>query len=283
VSAFEPGVYDMPENVYHADPVPGGSLSASGAKKLLACPARFDYDRRHPPAPTSSMELGTAVHKLVLGRGAEIVVINAENWRKKADQDKAKEARAAGKVPLLTAERERAQAIADAVFDHPVAGSLFMGGQPERSLFWRDEEFGIWRRARLDWLPGVSPGRMIIPDLKTCKSGGASKAEITKAIVNYRYDMQAATYTDAVTALGLDDDPAFLFVFVETEPPHLVNIADLDDEDMYIGRELMRRACERYRDCLETGVWPGYEAETGDGITHISLPPWAARALEVSA
>jgi len=31
----EPGVYDIPEDAYHRDPVKGGSLSYSGAKKLL--------------------------------------------------------------------------------------------------------------------------------------------------------------------------------------------------------------------------------------------------------
>jgi hypothetical protein len=47
----EPGVYDIAEDHYHADPVPGGSLSNSGAKKLLppSCPAKFAYEREHPP------------------------------------------------------------------------------------------------------------------------------------------------------------------------------------------------------------------------------------------
>ena len=31
----KPGVYDLPEDDYHADPVPDWSLSASGAKLLL--------------------------------------------------------------------------------------------------------------------------------------------------------------------------------------------------------------------------------------------------------
>lgn len=36
----EPGVYDLPAEVYHADPVEGGSLSSTGARKLLppSCP-----------------------------------------------------------------------------------------------------------------------------------------------------------------------------------------------------------------------------------------------------
>ena len=84
---FQAGIYpDMPEDAYHADPVPGGSLSASGAKKLLACPARFAYDRDRLPQATAAMELGTAAHKLVFGVGAQLAVVDAENWRTKAAQ-----------------------------------------------------------------------------------------------------------------------------------------------------------------------------------------------------
>ena len=34
----KPGIYEMPEDDYHADPVPDWSLSASGAKLLLDLP-----------------------------------------------------------------------------------------------------------------------------------------------------------------------------------------------------------------------------------------------------
>ena len=48
LTVTEPGVYAMPFDVYLADPVPGGSLSTSGAKTLLnACPAIFAYERKH--------------------------------------------------------------------------------------------------------------------------------------------------------------------------------------------------------------------------------------------
>jgi len=35
IQVTAPGVYDIPAEAYHADPVPGGSLSASGARDLL--------------------------------------------------------------------------------------------------------------------------------------------------------------------------------------------------------------------------------------------------------
>jgi hypothetical protein len=271
----QPGVHDIPEADYHADPVPEGSLSASGAKKLLACPARYRYDALCPPQPSAAMEFGTAVHKLVLGKGADLVVIDAENYRTKAAQDQAKAARAAGQVPLLTRERAHAQDMAMAVLCHPVAGVLFSGdGDAEKSLFWRDGEYGIMRRARLDWLPGPRPGRMIVPDLKTAVS--ADPAALPRAMANFGYHIQAPWYLDGIRALGLDDDPAFVFVFAEKEPPYLVTVVQLDDDAMRAGRELGRRATEMYRDCTQAGKWPGYS----DEIELISLPPWTLRQLE---
>jgi PDDEXK-like domain of unknown function (DUF3799) len=281
VVVVEPGVYDMPEDVYHRDPVPGGSLSVSGAKKLLPpdCPARFAYDRAHPPVPTHAMEIGTAAHKMVLGIGAQLVVIDAKDYRTQAARDTRDAARLAGKVPLLPAEYAQAQAMADAVRVHPVASALFNpdNGAPERSLFWQDPEMGVWLRSRLDWLPHPVRGwgqRMVIADLKTTAS--ADKASVAKSMHNYGYFQQAPFYSDGVRALGLDDDPAFVFVFVESDPPHLISVAQLDDEAMTIGRALNRIAIERYRDCVEAGVWPGYS----DEIELISLPPWALRQLE---
>ena len=280
VPAFQAGIYsDMPEDVYHADPVPGGSLSCSGAKKLLppSCPAKFKWDHDHPRKPTAAMEFGTATHKLVLGVGADVIVVDAENWRTKVAQEEAKEARAAGKVPLLAAEYAEAAAVADAVRAHPVAGRLFDSdyGAPEQSLFWQDPETGVWLRSRLDWLPFATRNRMIITDLKKAKS--SEPQAIAKAMADYRYFMQASFYVDGVRALGYDNDPAFVFVFVEPEPPYLVTVGQLDDEAMDAGRDLNRQAIERYRDCKESDVWPGYTSE----IVSISLPPWTLRQLEI--
>src|SRR5690606_36787791 len=66
-----PGLYDLPEHIYHADPVPGGSLPSTGAWLLLECPARFRYEHAHPPVPRPHVDFGTAAHKLVLGVGPE--------------------------------------------------------------------------------------------------------------------------------------------------------------------------------------------------------------------
>lgn len=272
----EPGVYDgLDEAAYHADPVPGGSLSASGAKLLLppSCPALYAWRRDHPKV-SAEFDFGTAAHKYVLGTGPKIQHVDAKDWRTRAAQQEAEAARAAGRVPLLVADAEKVRGMAAAIWEHPVASALFdpERGRPEQSLFWRDPGFGIWRRARLDWLPDPRRGgRMVIPDYKTTVS--ADPASIRKHVANYSYHQQAAQYIDGIRALGLDEDPAFLFVFQEKTPPYLVTVVQLDDEAEAAGRARNELAMEIWRDCTQAGVWPGYSQD----IELITLPPWAAR------
>jgi PDDEXK-like domain of unknown function (DUF3799) len=289
VEVTQPGIYDIAEDIYHADPVPGGSLSFSGAKRLLppSCPAKFKWEREHPRQSSQAMELGTAAHKLALGAGADIVVLDYENWRKKEAQDAGKTARLLGKVPMLAAEYAEAEAIAKAVRAHPLAGALLdpACGAPERSLFWQDPATGVWLRSRLDWLqyPGRrnksgKPLPTCIVDLKTTNS--ADPDSIAGSVWKYRYFMQAPFYVDGVCALGYDTAPAFVFVFVETEAPYLVTIAQLDDDALEAGRTMNRLAIERYRDCMSAGLWPGYSPDPENAIERISLSPWSLRLVE---
>ena len=275
----EPGVYgDMPEQIYHADPVPEGSLSSSGARKLLppSCPAKFRYEQLHPSKPTAAMNLGTAAHKMVLGAGAPIVVVDAPDWRTNDAKQQRKNAEARGFVALLPPQYTQVQEMAKAVQAHPLARVLLdrgRGGLAEQSLFWVDAEFGVWCRSRLDWLPPSTTSRYIIVDFKTCEN--ASPDAIRKHVENYGYHIQAACYVEAVEALGIAEDPGFLHVFQETVPPYLVTVAQLDEEAMWEGQRGWREALHRYRDCKDSNIWPG--PPYANEIQLISLPPWARK------
>jgi hypothetical protein len=117
----EPGVYDIPEDAYHRDPVPGGSLSASGAKKLLppSCPALFHHELRNPEPPKRVFELGSAAHKLVLGSGPELVRIDADEWRTNAVKAEVAAARDRGAIPLKPAAYDAVHQMAAALRSHP--------------------------------------------------------------------------------------------------------------------------------------------------------------------
>jgi hypothetical protein len=269
-----PGVYNLPLDVYLADPVPAGSLSSSGARKLLPpnCPARYRYEREHPPTPKPEYDLGHAAHLHALGAGPDLVVVDAADWRTKAAREARADAHTAGKVPLLAAEHDEVVAMAAALRAHPVASRLLHrdAGWPEQSLFWVDKPTGVWRRARLDWLPKPSPARLIIPEYKTCRS--AEPGRLQRAIHEYGYHQQAAWYLAGVQALGLAEQAAFAFVFIfqEKDPPFLVTVAELDAVALRIGSWLNRQALNLYRECVHTGRWPGYS----DDVESIPLPPY---------
>ncbi|HET8681267.1 MAG TPA: PD-(D/E)XK nuclease-like domain-containing protein [Micromonosporaceae bacterium] len=274
-----PGVYDIPAETYHADPVPGGSLSASGARRLLppSCPARYRWWADHHEPPRREYDLGHAAHTLILGAGPQLVVVDAGDWRTKAARQARDDAHAAGHVPLLTADHDTVQAMATALRGHPVAAALLDPARmwPEQTLIWRDHPTGVWRRARLDTLPrpDTSMGsRMILADYKTTGKS-ADPDSIERAVHDHGYHIQAAWYLAGVEALGLADTAAYLLIVQERDPPYLVTVAEIATGALRIGRQLARRAINTYARCVAAGRWPGY----CDDVAYVSLPAWALR------
>jgi hypothetical protein len=274
-----PGVYDqLPADEYHRQP----ALSSSGARKLLApsCPALFRHEQLHGRKPKRVFDLGHAAHALVLGNGPELVEVDAADWRTNKAKQAAAEARERGAVPLLPQEYAEIRAMAAALREHPTASALFdpARGRAEVSLFWRDEESGVDRRARLDWLPDPVPGeRMIVPDYKSTVC--AEPGELRRHAYTFGYNQQAPWYLDAVCAFDMHGryDPAFVFVFQEKTAPYLVTVVEPDVIAMEVGRQLNRRAIEVYARCMRRGVWPGYS----DDIEPLPLPGWVERAYEM--
>lgn len=275
-----PGVYDLPVDQYHADPVAGGSLSSSGARAMLppSCPARYRWELDHPgDRSTRAFDLGTAAHRLVLGVGAPLHVVDAADWRTKAAREERDTMRQAGYVPILTAEHDTVQAMATALRAHPIASALLdpnRGGKPEQTLVWVDQRTGVWCRARLDWLPAVTPGRrMIVPDYKTQAS--VDLESLRRSMATWQYHQQAAWYSDGVRTLGLDPDPGFVFIAQEKTPPYLVVVYYPDWIAMRGAQALNHTARTIWQHCNETGVWPGYASD----IVELSLPRWAEMQL----
>ena len=259
--------HNLPEQQYHAHP----ALSSSGARKLLppSCPAVFDWERRNPPEGKSVFDVGSAAHKLVLGAGLAIRVIDAENWRTKAAQEQRDEARAHDEIPLLTHEYEQVRGMADALGLHPVAEQLFTEGTPELSLFWRDDRSGVDCRARLDWLTANVLGEPVIVDYKTCAS--ADPRALARSVLSYGYHVQHVWYVEAAKATAVAEDPGFLFVCQEKNPPYPVTVVALDAETVALGTRRARRARSIFARCQETGEWPGH----ADDVVRLSLPSWA--------
>lgn len=269
-----PGVYDMPADVYHADPIPrpGRSLSSSGARRIMAtCPAKYIYEADHPKKPTKPMELGSAAHKLILGVGPEVVLVDHEKWNTNAIKAEVAEIRESGGLPLKPAEYEQVHEMAAAIRKHELAAALLGGtGRAEQALFWRDPPTKVWRRALLDWLAPKGPdGRIYLADYKTAES--AHPDAISRSLINFGYHQQGAWYVDAVRALGLAEDVPYLLVVQEKTPPYLVSVVQLTEVAMDAGRHENRKAIRLFARCMKSGQWPPYV----EGVAQVGLPGWA--------
>jgi hypothetical protein len=133
-------------------------------------------------------------------------------------------------------------------------------------MFWRDPAFDLIRRCRWDRLTDDGIGI----DLKTTKD--AEPEALRKTITlehGYGYDLSAAWYLAVAAGLGVDIT-AYALVFVESTEPHPVVVVE-PTEFLDRGTALAAKALRIYRDCLDTGQWPGY-ADTG--FLQLGPPRW---------
>lgn len=260
---MKPGIYDGISNAaYHADP----ALGSTSLKTLATrTPAHYQHDRTHPKS-SDAFTLGTAAHSLILeGDTSSIVVVEADNWLTKAAKEAKAAALAEGMQPLLSKEWAQIRAMQDAVMAHPAAAAAFTGHKAEQSVFW--DEDGLLLKCRPDaWKPGA------LFDLKSTLT--ADPNEFGKTAANFGYHQSAAHYIDGVKAATGETLP-FYFVLAEKTAPYLVSVVELDWEAIDLGRGLNDRAKRIYRECTETGNWPGYPA-----TNPVPLPNWAVYQAE---
>ncbi|SIG07254.1 recE [Mycobacteroides abscessus subsp. abscessus] len=272
---------DVPDTEYHAD---RSALSCSGARLLLppSTPAAFRWYMDHPRKSKREWDFGHMAHRLLLGAGAELCVLEpavhgltkggtiakspraTDTW-KEAEAT----ARAEGRVPVHVDDYRMAQAMADKVREHPTAGPLFNSGSAEVSLAVTDPETGVRLKARPDWI--VTAGnRLTIVDYKTAVSSEPNA--FSRKAPDYGYHIQDVWYRRVAQLLKLDDDPRFLFVVQEKEAPYEVSVLEYQDPiDKAESKRQMREAISIYQRCSAEGKWPGRAPE----ITPIFLPQWA--------
>lgn len=270
-----PGVYDIPAEDYHRDPVVGGSLSSSGARKLMppSCPALFKAWRDGQTSDRAEhFDVGRAAHAHVLGVGDPIEVIDAGGWTTKAAREQRDAAYAAGRTPVLTAQWDAIEAMATRLREHDVAGPLMHpdAGKAEQTIVWRDQTSGVWCRALVDWLT------WLIADYKT--AGDIDPDSVARSTAKYGYHKQLAWYVEGAQVVGLDvPDTALLVVQMKTEP-YLVATYQVHPDDLGRGHEFNRKARDVYRRCVETGRWHGFTDAAGNcsdtSVLPLSLPTW---------
>lgn len=251
---------------YHQNPAVSKSHLDMVAKSPRHYWARFVDPNRVIPEPTPAMVVGSAVHTRVLEPhryGIEYAVAPECDRRTKAGKEVWDEFQAScrGKT-VLTAEQDAlAEAVANAVREHPAAALLLdKPGNAEKSYFWKDSATGERCKCRPDW---HSDCRRLIVDLKT--TDDASPAAFQRSIHKWRYHVQAAWYLRGLSA------EQFVFIAVEKSPPYLCGVYVATPEMVAAGERIADRDLARLSECRAADQWPGYS----DEIVPIDLPRWS--------
>ncbi len=278
-----PGIHmDIPASRYHADPCEIPSLSSSIAKLMLdgAAVHAWHAHTRLGGALTESepsrvKEIGTAVHKMILGRGSEVVPIAGSDYRATAAKIARAEAYAAGKAPILTEDTATATAMAEAFVLQlarisECSGFFSPGAESEVVVIARDPS-GAMLRIMVDRLEITDQG-VVAWDVKSGAQSAAPQG-LGKRIEGMAMEVQAALYVH-VLALAMPHMAGritFRWIFIENDPPHLLLPCELDATGMEIGHRKMMYAIALWQKCMTENSWPGYPAE----IVRAEYPAWA--------
>jgi hypothetical protein len=276
-------ILECTEEQYFADPCEVPSLSQSIAHTLLtesplhAWAKHPRLGNREEREETKALDEGQLFHKLLLGVGKQLEIIDATDFRTKAAQQQRDEARENGFLPVLRHVHESAVKGVGVVRDRMAAAGVrmddFDAAQSEVSIEFREGLVTgetVLCRSRLDKLL-LLPDRAVIFDVKKIRD--AHPRTCGRHMIEYGYDIQHAAYIDAVTALRPDlaGRVDFLFAFLEGGEPFAVTPARPDGMLREHGENRWHRAKHLWHRCLTAGHWPGY-AETPISL---QAPPWA--------
>lgn len=261
---------NVPHADYHADPHELPSLSSHVANILIkSSPARAKLGHprlggKHRPSTSDQIE-NSIMHDLLLGGGADIVEVDAKDFRTDAAKKSRDEALAAGKNPIIKAKlddlRRQAERIRACV---PFLSSP--GLVTEATAIWTAD--GCPCRCRIDALDGFTVYDVkIFPDV--------TPSEADRAAAANGYFVQAAANIDGVEATveGAIGRAKFVLVFIDPNEPEIGTIyREVRGESLHVGRSRWNRAKAKWAHCLATNQWPGFSTE----IEEARCPAWLA-------
>lgn len=255
------------------------ALNWSMLKMMAKSPAHYRHAVKHGTTDTAALKAGRALHTAVLEpRFFSIRYATWDGPRRQGKDWEAFDAQAAenGQEVLKLEEVLELQVMAEAVRANPQASRLLSGGEAEQSLLWTVEspqlgELAAVKRpakSRIDYR-----GPLGLVDLKSTRD--ASPDGFGRQAWSLGYLGQAAFYVDANEAVTGDAAPFFI-VAVEKAAPFVVQVYEVSEHLISIGRDHYRDLLCRLAMCEASGNWHGYV----DGVAQLALPAWVEREFD---
>lgn len=275
----KPGIYEISAEEYHADPVVVPSLSSSIAKLLInrsPLHAWTAHPRLNPDfkrAEKSVLDAGTIAHQLLLqGNEDNLVVVEADDWKKKLSQELRDLAWEAGKTPVLVGKLETIRKMVSIAREYVALSDLagiFDKGKPELTLAW--QEGPTWCRARPDFW---TDDHALMIDYKSTATS-AEPNTFVRQMLTMGYDLQCAHYSRGAVALA-KEVPDFVFLVQENSPPYACSLIQMAGQMVDLGERKLEHAYTLWKNCMTLNRWNGYSPR----IQTVEAPEWAVRSFE---
>jgi exodeoxyribonuclease VIII len=244
---------------YHKDTT---KISKSGLDLINKSPLHY-WDRYFNPnaqeKKTAALTFGSAVHTKILEpsefdkKYAIAPTIDRRTKDGKSKWDDFVSAHTNHEI-ITSDDYALIERINEAVLDHHQSSLLLSKLTTVEEVFTHED-----MKCKPDGITSLN----IVLDLKTTED--ASPYAFGRSALKYRYDVQAAFYTDILEANGLTVE-GFVFIAVEKTAPFAVAVYVIEDEDINKGREKYLENLKVWRECKDTGKWPGY------GMGKLMLP-----------
>jgi hypothetical protein len=286
----EPGVYTGIEiDRYHEQLTATPSISSSGLRTIFSkSPAHYwDTSYLNPDraeqTDSPQFALGRAAHHLLLGEAdfsKHFLIrpdeIDGKPWHGNRNECKAwlKWAEDDGRTVVTKNDIEAVRGMSKSLAKHPLVDSGILNGLIEHSMVWKDEEAGVWLKARPDAIPTDSGD---YADLKT--TSDITDDGIASSIGKFGYNMQAALVGMGCRALLGREMESFSLVFVESSRPYCVRVKTLKPDDIALGEKQIRAALRQFAHGLSTNEWPGPGGFQTDA-EYVSIKAWARADAE---
>ena len=248
---------------YHGDKT---YLSSSTVREMLRSAAHCKaYMSGANRKETDAMRIGTALHMAVLEPHLMKSSYAVWDGRRQGDVYQRFILNNRGKTILRANDMNKVVGMAAAIknySDYPIQKAIDIG-HSELSIYWTDPETGLKLKIRPDTFSQYAG-----IDLK--KTQDARPKAFIRSCEEYGYDVQAAMYMTGLE-MFLGQKIPFYFIAVEENSPHGVWVHEVSKQMYESGMSKFRKALNEYKQCMETGVWPGYR----DAFSVVNWPAWA--------
>ena len=250
-------------------------LSYSGIKELLRSPAHYQLYLKAEREETKALRMGSAAHLgFLLPDKFSVTYAQAPECDRgtkdgKALYQHAMDSLKPGQLLLPNDEYEEVIRLVD-------AANALVDGDSLRADAWAEVPLvGNDKATPIKGIPDLITADGWIYDLKTCED--ASESGFFRALLNYKYHVQAAHYI-RLGHCNRADIQGFRLIAIEKDT-YQGAVYEVRGEVLDLGNKLLEQAYSTFDRCTAEGRWPGYSP----GVTVLDTLPGSRKGSPAGA